>query len=102
MARSTAISPQRSGSPKLRVLGTALGALLWAMLVPMALRTSRFPVVFHRYSREYAALLLILLATAIAVTVAQLPRVSAALYARRHTLLWLLLFCPILIFASVE
>jgi hypothetical protein len=102
MALNTAISPQRSGSPKLRVLSTALGALLWATLVPMALRTSRFPVVFHRYSREYAALLLIVLATAIAVTVAQLPRVSAALYARRHTLLWLLLFCPILIFASVE
>lgn len=68
----------------------------------MALRTSRFPVVFHRYSKEYAALLLLVLATATVVTVAQLPRVFAVLHARRHTLLWLLLFCPLLTFASVE
>jgi lysophospholipase L1-like esterase len=102
MALNAAISPPRAGSPKPRVLGIAFGALLWAIFVAMALRTSRFPVVFHRYSKEYAALLLLVLATATIVTMAQLPRVFAVLDGRRHILLWLFLFCPLLIFASVE
>jgi lysophospholipase L1-like esterase len=85
-----------------RVAGIVLAAFLWMGFVTLAFRQSRFPAVFHRYSNEYAGLLLVVLASAILVTVAQFPRVFPMLYARRHALLWLLVFCPLLIFTSVE
>jgi lysophospholipase L1-like esterase len=90
-----------SGHPW-RVAGAVLGVFLWMVFISLALRPSRFPVVFHRYSKEYAGLLLVVLAGAIIVTVAQLPRVFPLLYAQRHALLWLVVFCPLLIFGSVE
>jgi lysophospholipase L1-like esterase len=85
-----------------RVGGVVAAAILWMVVVSMALRTSRFPVVFHRYSKEYAGLLVVALAVAIMLTVAQLPRIFPVLYARRHALVWFVVFCPLLIFASVE
>jgi len=100
MALPAATRPA-SGNPW-RVAGVVLGALLWMVFIALTFRQSRFPVIFHRYSKEYAGLLLVVLAGAIIVTVAQLPRVFPILYARRHALLWLLVFCPLLIFTSVE
>ena len=85
-----------------RVVGAVLDVCLWMVFVSLALRTSHFPVVFHRYSKEYAGLLVVVLATAILFTVAQLPRVFPVLYARRHALAWFVVFCPLLVFASVE
>ena len=85
-----------------RIAGAALGVLFWLILVSMALRTSHFPVVFHRYSKEYAGLLLAMFAVTLLITIAQLPQVFPLLYARRHALVWFGVFCPLLIFASLE
>jgi lysophospholipase L1-like esterase len=91
----------RIGNPW-RVGGVIVAAVLWLVFVSMALHTSRFPVVLHRYSKEYAGLLSLVFATAIIITIAQLPRVFPALYAQRHALVWFLVLCPLLIYASVE
>ena len=40
-----------------RAAASALAVAAWAVFVALALRTSRYPVVLHRYSKEYAALL---------------------------------------------
>ena len=96
------MAPSGSLRSPLRVLGLLVCAAMWAVFIAMALRTSRYPVVFERYSREYATLLAIVLAIAAAITLTQVPRVYRALYARRHALLWVGVFCPLLVMGSIE
>jgi len=108
MALSTAAIPpgieprESSGGRRARAIGLVFSGLVWTLFVAMALRRSHFPVVLHRYSSEYAALLAIVLAVAVSLTVAQLPRVSRALYEKRYVLVWVLVFCPLFVFFAVE
>jgi lysophospholipase L1-like esterase len=85
-----------------RAAASALAVGAWAVFVALAVRTSRYPVVLHRYSKEYAALLAIVLAMAAIVTTVRAPRVFAMLWARRHALIWFGLACPVLVFGAVE
>ena len=106
MAASPAMTSARAAAPRAggrwRKAGTAVAAVSWLLVVSMAARTSRFPTVLHRYSAEYAALLGLAAAAATMVTVARSPRVFAALYVRRHALLWFFVCCPLLVFVTVE
>ncbi|HEV2445390.1 MAG TPA: SGNH/GDSL hydrolase family protein [Candidatus Sulfopaludibacter sp.] len=86
----------------MRVAAMVVGVASWAIFAALALRTSRFPVVLHRYSKEYAEFLAVVLAAAAVITLVQMPRVFAALYARRHALIWFFVLCPLLIFVTVE
>src|SRR5215831_14446336 len=98
---ATSVEPVSTRNPW-RLAALIVGGAAWALFVAMAVRTSRFPVVLHRYSKEYAALMVIVVAAAAILTIVQSPRIFSIIYARRHTLIWLGVFCPVLIFASAE
>ena len=85
-----------------KALAVGLPVVFWVAFAAMALHTSRFPVLLGRYSKEYAALLGIVFAAALAASVLQLPRVYQAFYGNRYVLVWLFVICPLLILIAVE
>jgi len=86
----------------LRLIGRLLTACVWLLLLAMMLRTSRYPVVLSRYSKEYAFLIGCVAVAAIALASLQRPRIYAVLHGNRFVLFWLLVICPIFGFAAVE
>ena len=106
MAHSQSLehAPAAGGSGRLWRIrpGVVVSVILWGAVLAMALRTSRYPVVLGRYSKEYAVLLGIASVLAMIATVAQMPAVHAAIYSRRYAVLWTLLVCPAITFCALE
>jgi lysophospholipase L1-like esterase len=82
--------------------GLLLCAALWCMFILMALRTSRYPLLMGRYSKEYAAMLGVAAAAALIVSIVQIPRVHAAIYGNRLAIFWTVFVCPLLALGVLE
>jgi lysophospholipase L1-like esterase len=74
----------------------------WIGFFAMTLHTSRDPVVFGRYSKEYLGLMTILGALAVLLTLMQTVGVSGYLWTNRLAIAWFFVFCPLLIALAVE
>jgi lysophospholipase L1-like esterase len=86
----------------LRLAGMGLSLALWLCFLKMAFHRSGNPVLFSRYSVEYAFLVGIILVLALVFTSLLCPAVYRRLYAVRHTLISIFLVSPLLAGAAIE